>query len=54
MYNYLESNQLEWDLEILEKQLHRLTQEVRAATSEMEKMIKLIQAAKASKASQSQ
>lgn len=54
MYNYLESNQLEWDLEIIEKQLHRLTQEVRSTTAEMEKMIKLIQAARASKGSQSE
>ena len=43
---YLESRQLEFDLEIIEKQLHRLTQEVRLVNSELAKLVEAIRAAK--------
>lgn len=47
MTNYINSRQLESDLEIIEKQLHRLTQEVRYVNSEMAKLIEAIKASRA-------
>ena len=48
MENYLNSRQLESDLEIIEKQLHRLTQEVRYVNSELAKLVDVLKAARAS------
>lgn len=48
MNTYLESNQLENDLMILERQLARLTQDVRHINSQLENLIVAIKAAKGS------
>jgi hypothetical protein len=46
--SYLASNQVESDLMIIERQLHRLTQEVRHVQTQMESLIALLKAYKGS------
>jgi chaperonin cofactor prefoldin len=48
MNNYINSRQLESDLEIIERQLHRLTQEVRMVNSELAQLVEAIKAARGS------
>ena len=49
MKAYLDSRQLESDLEIIERQLARLTQEVRMVDTQLQTLIEVIKAARASR-----